>query len=1133
MIALNKKSLTRTPFFWVTFLLISLSGIFLSFHYFSRSFPIVDLNLTMDRQQALQKARDCAQQFQWGPDQYRQAASFEVESEVQNFIELEAGGPQEFGRILKEGYYAPYTWVARHFKEFDAEEIKIFFTPQGVPYGFVYKIPENAPGAALSSHEARARAVAEAQNYWNIDFSLYTSVEEAQEVTPYGRIDHAFVYEHNDKKVGTVPYRLRLIVRGDKLAELKIFVKIPESFTRKYKEMRSSNNMIALTATIVMILLYVFGGCCIGFFILLRDHWLLWRGAYLWAFIIGLLQAAQAINEIPVLWFHYDTAVSMHKFIGLLIIRVLMQFSMYTGAGLFLIMVAEGLTRKAFPHAIQLWSMWGPRAGSSVQVLGRTLGGYLILGFDCAFSIGFYYVALKSWGWWSPSESLYDPNTLATYAPWISPLASSLSAGFLEECLFRAIPLACAALLGRRFGKQGLFVALTFIVQAIIFSAAHANYPTQPAYARLVELLIPSSVFGGMYLLFGLLPAILSHFIFDVVWFSLPIFISKAPGILVDKALIIMFCLIPLFIIAYRRFKSGKWLELPQEYYNKAWKRTHHEEHDQEVAEQAYTLMNFSKKRKSIFLGVGILGLLSWIFFTKFTYDVIPLTTTRCDAREVAQKLTQAHGCPWTSLAGVEIPLATKDRDQHIFVWRECGVESYKKLLQSYLLPPAWKVRLVQFEGDIADRAQEYQVVIARAQDDAFHVDRIVHIVPESWSSESLSLGQARQKALKIVQEKYDLSEQELHEISAIPTKQPHRLDWRFIFHDTTENLGVGQARIGVEIKGNEIVDVHRYVFVPEVWQRDLKNEESFIILLTTIARFIGNVLLVLLSLFMLITAWKRIRFSIKIFLFIAGSLFIKSCMQAVNIWPLATILFTTTDPFAYQAWRICAIWLLYGLLKSGGYGIVAALLQGFRFKSPQTSRKLSPYLWVGSLLGIFAAGFCALCKWFVVARTPSWPEMIPAGAYFPWLSEALMTWAHYIEDTIIVLLVFTALDYIGTTNWKRKHWLVGFFIILLTLAACDLSELSSVTSWLAIGICLGAVVSVSYWYILRFARAAVPSMIAMIVALKAVPALFFNPYPGAFWGTLMAIVLIMSFAVYWSYQLLHGDTGVLIFKRH
>ena len=40
---------------------------------------------------------------------------------------------------------------------------------------------------------------------------------------------------------------------------------------------------------------------------------------------------------------------------------------------------------------------------------------------------------------------------IATPFPWLSAIGMSLHAGFWEECLFRAIPLAGAAIIGNKY----------------------------------------------------------------------------------------------------------------------------------------------------------------------------------------------------------------------------------------------------------------------------------------------------------------------------------------------------------------------------------------------------------------------------------------------------------------------------------------------------------------------------------------------------------------------------------------------------------------------------------------------------------------------------------------------------------
>jgi hypothetical protein len=132
-------------------------------------------------------------------------------------------------------------------------------------------------------------------------------------------------------------------------------------------------------------------------------------------------------------------------------------------------MAAESLTRKAFPDHIQLWRSFSSGVANSDQILGRTVSGYLLFGLDLAFLVGLYFFSTKVLGWWTPSDVLSDPDILATYCPWFSPIADSFEAGFWEESLCRAVPIAGAALIGQRFGNRRIWMAGALLFQAILF----------------------------------------------------------------------------------------------------------------------------------------------------------------------------------------------------------------------------------------------------------------------------------------------------------------------------------------------------------------------------------------------------------------------------------------------------------------------------------------------------------------------------------------------------------------------------------------------------------------------------------------------------------------------------------------
>jgi hypothetical protein len=123
----------RKPLFWIALVVASLGSIFFAAKYFSKAFPIVTLDLRMNRDQALASAGALASRFQFPPSKYRQVTSFSGDEEVQNFIELEAGGTAAFQAMMAAGYYHPYKWTVRHFTPGETRETTLRFTPRGDP----------------------------------------------------------------------------------------------------------------------------------------------------------------------------------------------------------------------------------------------------------------------------------------------------------------------------------------------------------------------------------------------------------------------------------------------------------------------------------------------------------------------------------------------------------------------------------------------------------------------------------------------------------------------------------------------------------------------------------------------------------------------------------------------------------------------------------------------------------------------------------------------------------------------------------------------------------------------------------------------------------------------------------------
>ncbi|MCF7884852.1 MAG: CPBP family intramembrane metalloprotease [Candidatus Marinimicrobia bacterium] len=1067
----------------------------------------------MDRTEALDEASKLALQYDWGPKDFEQASVFNLHSKVQNFVELEQGGTEAFSKMLAGSLYAPYIWQVRHYKENKANETMIRFTPEGRPYGFREKLPEDKPGASLTSDSALAIARTMAGNNWGVNLDDYNLVERSHEVKPGGRTDHSFVYERRDTTIGKGKYRLRLKVSGNKFTELTHFVKVPEAFSRRYSQMRSANQTLYTVAMVAMIVFYLIGGCIIGLFILMKQNWVIWRKALLWGGLIALFQVLAQINQWPLLWMDYDTALSAQGFVIQQIIQLVIIF---IAEGLLLsitFMAAESLTRKAFPEHVQLWQVWKPKVASSPGIFGRTIGGYLAVGIFLAFDIGLYFFATHILGWWVPSDTLFEPNVLATYFPWLSSIAISLHAGFWEECLFRAVPIAGAALLGERFGKKRLWIIGAFIVQALIFGAAHASYPMQPSYARLVELIIPSIGFGLIYLHLGLLPAIILHYVFDVVHISMPLFAASTAGIWVDRLIVILLTLIPLLIVIWRRLQVGKFNKIPDWAYNASWQPA--EEKDEKIAAQEIEEkfnITAGNKRYLYILFTGIVGLLIWVFTMNFDNMAPRIETTRQEAKNIAIDSLSRQGVELTDSIRVLAYLQTPHGKDDRFIWQEEGKQTYKQLLGKYLSTPVWQVRFAQFEGNVAARAEEYRIYVKSGK-----VLNVEHKLPESYPGAELTEDSAQARAYSVIEKRTDLDPNKLKKVGAKPSDLPERKDWLFEFADTLNyNLSSGEPRIVIKLAGSEVVNAYRKVHIPEDWQREQRsqnNQRQIIMILCGIILFI----LLAIGAIKALIRWSRNNFATKEFLIFLIFIFFLGLAKFLNSLPGLMANFETSQPFSNQLFMMTVLPVIGILLMAAAVALINGLIKVWK---PEQKNNLEPVaILSGFFTGFLIAGIGALLEYILGPNlNPLWADYAALNSYLPFLATGLNPIQSFIINSTLLILIFTAISRF-TVNWTKRRLLFAFIILVVILVVKGLN-LETIPFWIISGLVVGVIYLVIYIVFVRYRLDLIPLIVGGSTILHIMQQLVFNAYPTAIIGNLIAILLITLIAIYWSKKL-------------
>ena len=388
-----------------------------------------------------------------------------------------------------------------------------------------------------------------------------------------GRVDHAFVYEREHETLGDGRFRLRLGVAGNRLSEVSHYVYVPEAFKlRSGNALRQRDDRQSGTAcrrgacTESEVAFSAPCGCCAG------------ARCCGSALVAGAIVAG--INAL---------GDDRQRAAGLVFLR-------HGAAGVGFLGVATRPRLPGVSLSARLswrWCSWPPRvcraghspttrsfgasgratAAPTPAILGRTVGGYLLFRIELALIAAFYFVTNRYFGWWQPSEALTDPNILGSALPALAPIGMALQAGFMEECLFRAGALSIAALIGHRFGHRGLLIGLVLVLQAIIFGAAHANYPGFPAYSRLVELVIPAFIWGLIFLRFGLLTTVILHAVFDLVLMSIPVFLVEGSGSGFNQALVIAAGLVPLAIVVLAPGTRRKVAEsCPRSLRNGAWR---------------------------------------------------------------------------------------------------------------------------------------------------------------------------------------------------------------------------------------------------------------------------------------------------------------------------------------------------------------------------------------------------------------------------------------------------------------------------------------------------------------------------------------------------------------------------------
>ncbi len=1066
---------------WIVFtLIVSAFGAF-AYKYFDQAIPFIKIPITMNYDQACSKAKEIVAKHNWDFKNYQIFAKYTESARLQAFVELEGGGKQAFIEMIEKDYFQPYAWHVRFFKEKEVQEMIIAFTPDGRAYEFAIKLPETLAGAALLKEQAHKIALDGACD-WGVDLSPYELVESNREELVSGRVDYLFVYQRSDVALKKGLYRIKLKVSGDLLSEVQREVKIPDEFNRRYEQMFSLNNTIASFARNIGFILYFFiFGIFIFIFFFHRKNGFLWRSNFKFLGLLILLFILSSANDWSLIWNCYPTHMPMLAFI-------LQQIAVMALNILFLlvligctILLAEVAGRLMFKKHIQFFKLWDRSVLATHQIFEQTIIGYgfavVMLGYAVGFSLW-----TQTLGWWVPLSNLMDPNILATKVPSFSPISNAFRAGFMEEFLCRALPLAGIALLARNSKQKSYWLVAMFVIQAIIFGALHANYPQQPAYYRIVELIFHSTGFGLLYLYFGLLPGIISHFVFDAFLMSLPIFVST---LMIQKILTVIMMLIPLILVFFAwllqkcKLKNVSPTDLNQSL-----------EIDQSPMQKADIKRKeadaISNRMRLAGYAFGIIGLFLWSQSKEFEIQTSKITQNMSEVERIARQAVIDNFGPlgeeWKTSRKYESPrnsLGSK------FIWQTFGNDMYQKLQGNYLLSPAYTIKFSKFVGPVEDRSEMFEVVI---QADGT-VARLKHAFPEFWQGSDLSENQAQDLAYDWILKIYKIDRMDMQLVSSQSVKHQDRRDWCIILKDLKNyTCDQGQARIQIQLCGDQLGKIMRFINPTEQWQR---AEQSRMTQNHLLKAALSMVSILFCALFLLIAIRK---FGVSVayfipFLTITAALIIFGFLVLANSWFEILYCFSTARSLSYQIFDMIGNSFIELLVKGAMLSllILSSIFFGVRVRSKNKYLALL----LGTALGVGIFGIILFCKNFE-------PMLEPNSSFNGFSLNFISTFGFFttfVSQTMSAVVTMMAICALAQYFIYNRCLQILIFIgagVVLSPSA----QLSDVFAWIISGIIFGLLWYFVYKYFLTKDSDLIWIIMAVGQIMSIIPSVYYQAYP-------------------------------------
>lgn len=719
------------------------------------------------------------------------STTFYFDDDAKTFLEYEMGIGA--ANALMREKIPVWAWRTRMCKEFEQEQMHLWQSMQGELVAFSHVIENDRALPSLSPEEAEKLARDYIEKERGKSLSDYKLVQDSPSSRPH-RKDYDFTWEDQKTDYRGAHMRISASVSGNLLTLYNYYLYVPEEWKRKFSTIRSYNQNYASVASLFYYLLAC--ATAFGFFWAVSTHNARWRFALIAGGFMALMQAAETINDWPQYVDNYSIEGSYVAYVWKFGIDLLQStvLGFITSACLFV--AAEAIYRFAYPHKAAMEHFFSFKGLRSREVLKGLAVGYLLFAIDLGWVVSYYLIG-EHLNFWCPL-GVDNYEILTSTLPFIAAINLGLKASISEEFMYRVIGLALAQRLTRNFWLANL-------LQAAAWGFMHSTYPQQPAFSRGVELTIGGMLDGWVLRKYGLLPCLVSHYLFDAFLDSKPLFSS--PDLLTrTSALLPVVPLVLLFLWGSFAARRQGFVDEREINNGEMAKPTAPavEEHEPFIPQV------LGRKTRAILLSVAVLSCLAYPFinYPSILHEA-KITIGRQQAEERAFAIMGEHNVSTKGRKVVSWLTASYVGDQFQYVYEQLGLKRTIEIAAKITSGFVWHVRYFKVMDP-----EEYEVEIdGHGRESSFDVTKM-----EDAPGARLDKEAARKLAEDELKRLYPQYEPLVFD-NISERKRKNRTDYTVTYLVPQFKAGEADFKVTMRVIGNELGDFGQSWEVPDKWQ--------------------------------------------------------------------------------------------------------------------------------------------------------------------------------------------------------------------------------------------------------------------------------------------------------------------------